>query len=225
MGEKGHQPEEMAAFFDARSGGYGDHMRRALGDLFDRYYAAIAAQIPAGDAPLAILDLGAGTGEEIAAILPRAPRASFTCIDLSRGMLDRLAERFAPHLEQIALIQGSYLDLPLPACRFDFAVASMTMHHFPYEVKRSLYARIRAALRPGGLYVEGDWYVGPEEEAQFLQRRASLLSQVEPGAGALYHVDIPFTLETQRRLLEQAGFSSVSVPWQEGDKAVLRAQA
>ncbi|HYF79785.1 MAG TPA: class I SAM-dependent methyltransferase [Symbiobacteriaceae bacterium] len=220
------RPEEMAAFFDARAEGYDDHMKSALGDQFESFYAAVASVVPAGEEPTAVLDLGAGTGAEIAAILTRAPRARFACVDMSAGMLQRLRERFGDRKEQLDLVLGSYLEVPLPAAAFDVAVAAMTMHHFVHGTKRDLYARIRGALRPGGVYVEGDYYaLTEEEEAQLLERREGLLREVAPGEAALYHIDIPFALGTQRRLLLEAGFAAVDVVWQVEDKAVLVAQA
>lgn len=221
MSNEPHAPEEMAVFFNARADGYDDHMRASLGDLFDAFYAAVAAQVPEADGAAAILDLGAGTGTEVATILARAPRARFTCVDLSAGMLAKLSERFATQREQLTLIHGSYLDVPLPDAAFDFAVAVMTMHHFPHQTKGDLYARIRAALRLGGTYVEGDYYVTPAEEARLLERREKLL---RPGDEGLYHIDIPFALDTQRHLLLNAGFAKVDLVWQNGDKAVLAAR-
>lgn len=219
-------PEEMAAFFNARVDGYDDHMKSALGDLFDSFYAAVASVVPAGEELTAVLDLGAGTGTEIAAILARAPKARFTCVDMSAGMLERLSERFADRKEQLKLVLGSYLDVPLPTAAFDVAVAAMTMHHFVHATKRDLYARIRAALRSGGVYVEGDYYATTlDEEAQLLERRAELLRDLAPGQGDLHHIDIPFAMETQRRLLLEAGFASVEIIWQVEDKAVLVARA
>lgn len=220
-------PEEMAAFFDARADGYDDHMKSALGDLFAPYYAAVASVVPVGEEPTAILDLGAGTGAEIAAILTRAPRARFTCVDMSAGMLERLSQRFANQQSQLTLVHGSYLEVPLPAGAFAVAVASMTMHHFVHATKRDLYARIRTALQPGGVYVEGDYYaLTRAEEVQFLENRAAQLRDLAPDQTAeLYHIDIPFAIETQRHLLIEAGFAAVDVLWQADGKAVLVAKA
>lgn len=227
MSNEAQRPEEMAAFFDARVDGYDDHMRSSLGEgLFEAFYAAVAAPIAPGEEPIAILDLGAGTGAEIGVIFERTPNARFTCIDLSEGMLQKLSERFAARREQLTLVQGSYLDLPLPAASFDVALAVMTLHHFLHETKRDLYARIRAALKPGGVFVEGDYYpLTREDEERFLARRADLVSRLAPGEADLYHIDIPFTIETQRQLLLDAGFASVEVIFQCDDKAVLVARA
>lgn len=214
------RPEEMAAFFNARVEGYDDHMRSSLGDLFDDFYTAVAAPIPAGAAPV-ILDLGAGTGAELATIFARSQNARFTCVDMAPAMLEKLSERFAAQREQLTLICGSYLEVALPEGAFDFAVAAMTMHHFLHGPKRDLYRRIRQALRPGGIYIEGDYYVTAAEEREFIERRAELLRQVDEG---LYHIDIPFTLDTQRRLLLEAGFTACDVLWQVGDKAVITAR-
>jgi tRNA (cmo5U34)-methyltransferase len=212
------QPEPMAAFFDIRADGYDDHMHKALGDLFDPYYQAIAALIPRTAEPIRILDLGTGTGAELGPIFGRAPRALFTCIDMSSGMLQRLAERYAAHQPQLTLIQGSYLEVPFET-GFDVAVASMTMHHFLREPKQALYERIRKALKPGGIYIEGDYYAtGPEHEEACLGQHAEAMRAAGDG---LYHIDIPFTLQTQTDLLTRAGFATVAVTMFDDEKGVL----
>lgn len=210
----------MDAFFDQRADGYEDHMRSNIAG-FEPFYAAVAGQIPETGARLEVLDLGCGTGLELAGVFRRAPRAQVTGIDLSQRMLDLLRSNHADRSDQIHLIRGSYLDVPLPEGRYDCALSVQTMHHLLPGPKVELYRRIHRSLRPGGRYVEGDYVVSPEEEERLLQAYHQRMSEAAAVADGRYHIDIPFSVSTQRRLLLEAGFASVEAVYHEHAAAVL----
>ncbi len=118
------------------------------------------------------------------------------------------------HRDQLNLIQGSYLDLPLGEGMYDFAVAVMTLHHLLPERKRELYERIRSALKVDGVYVEGDWVVSAAEERRYLRAYEERMVEWPDAGDGRYHIDVPLSLGRQRQLLLSAGFSSVDVIWQ-----------
>lgn len=219
--------EPMAAFFDARSSSYDAHMRASV-DHFEALYDAVARAVVPTEAAIRILDLGCGTGLELPAILERAPNAIITGIDLSREMLAGLRARFPAGLETarptLHLVQGSYLDLPLGRGVYDYAVSVMTLHHLLPAPKRTLYRKLRHALKPRGRYVEGEWIVSPEEETVCLERYRAKARALGHDPAGHYHLDIPFSLATQQRLLHEAGFPSVNVLWQKGEAAVYEAR-
>jgi tRNA (cmo5U34)-methyltransferase len=215
--------EEMERFFDARSQGYDEHMRSVLLS-FDSFYGGIGAPIPATDAAIRVLDLGCGTGLELGGIWARAPRARITGIDLSAEMLARLQERWPQRASQLELIKGSYLEHPLGERTFDHAVSVMTLHHLPPHRKADLYARVRASLMPGGIYVEGDYVVEPAEEARLLSAYEETTRAEQPGAPQR-HIDVPASLATQEALLYRAGFANFRVCWREGNAAIYTAIA
>lgn len=210
--------DEMERFFDARAPGYDEHMQSVIRS-FESFYAGIAAPIPATDAPMHVLDLGCGTGLELEGIWARAPRARITGIDLSAGMLARLRERWATRASQLELIKGSYLERPLGERTFDCAISVMTLHHLPPDQKAHLYARVRASLLPGGIYVEGDYVVEQAEEARLLSAYRNVIRAEQPGAPQR-HIDIPASLATQEELLGRAGFTDFRLFWREGDAAI-----
>ena len=216
--------EGMAEFFDARAAGYDDHMREVFPDAtFAQFYQALSAPIEPTGAPLNILDLGCGTGLEIEALLRRAPNALITGVDLSREMLELLQERYIAHMHQITLVKDSYLTMPFGAQVYDHIISAMTVHHLLHNVKRKLYANIHAALKPGGKYIEGDSVTPAEMESQFLaeyNQQLEGLPQTENGA---YHIDVPFSIATQRTLLLEAGFKNFELVWQKDSDAVWNA--
>jgi len=211
--------EEMKSFFDSRSESYDKHMQENVAS-FEAFYRKIAEPIVPTAEPVKILDLGCGTGLELEAILKRAPRALITGIDLSGEMLGKLQEKFIDFSNQINLIQGNYLKEDLGKGVFACAVSVMTVHHLLPGPKQELYTKICSALRPGGKYIEGDYYVVPEKEKEYLEKYKG---RDEEGRGQ-YHIDLPFSLETQKQLFSFAGFSRVELVWEEGESGIFVAE-
>ena len=88
------RPERMADFFDTRADGYDEHMKANV-ESFDAFYVAVADAVPETDEPIDLLDLGVGTGLELAAVFKRARNVRMTGIDVSSEMLSRLRTRLA----------------------------------------------------------------------------------------------------------------------------------
>jgi len=214
----------MAAFFDARATGYDDHMRDVFKSdtTFAQFYEAVSAPIRETDEPLNILDIGCGTGLEIEALFRRAPNASITGVDLSENMLELLRKRYTARMSQITLVADSYLTVPFGAQTYDHVISAMTAHHLLPDAKRTLYSRIHAALKPGGKYVEGDSVTLAEMEHQFLLEYEAQVDGARQAEDGCYHVDVPFSIDTQRKLLLEAGFRDFEVVWQKGSAAVRR---
>lgn len=226
MSEQSHitPAEAMASFFDVRAEGYDAHMRHNC-DL-DRLYGAVAAQLPETHEPIAILDLGCGTGMELHSVFRRAPNARITCIDVSAGMLDILRRNYAERAAQITTVQGSYADWAYPQQAFDCALSTYSLHHFLPERKTDIYRDILGTLKSGGCYIEADYMVREAQMEEALQEYHRRMAQLGGDSGD-YHIDIPFTPEVQRGLLRDAGFVSVEITLDlldsEWTAAVLRA--
>jgi len=217
------RPEAMGKFFDRRSESYDQHMRENLTD-FEDFYRAVAQPIPKSERPLEILDLGCGTGLELQAVFERSPEARITAVDLSPGMLAELERKYAVRSEQIEIICESYLEVELSEARYDLALSVMTMHHLLPDPKRTLYHKIFKSLKPGGLYIEGD-YVVSQETSREMRSAYDELSEKHGAVGeGLYHLDLPLTLPIQKRLLLEAGFGAVREHWKQAEAVVLSAE-
>ena len=192
--------ETMSGFFDRRVDSYEDHMRP-----WRAYYRWLGELIPAQAETL--LDLGCGTGLELDEIFRLHPDIRVTGIDLAPGMLARLREK---HPERkLTLTVGDYLTVPLAPCAFDVAVAFETLHHFPPETKLGLFRRIFAALRPGGMLLEGDYIAESDEmETYLFQELARRRARQHVPEGTFVHCDTPLTLAHELSLLRQAGFTA-----------------
>lgn len=215
--------EEMASFFDVRADGYDQHMRDNI-QGFESYYEYLAKPLEGRREPIQILDLGCGTGLEFKYLLDAAPQASIVGMDLSAGMMKEGAKVYKDLEDRITWKQGSYVVDDLGKDDYEVVLSSMTMHHFFVIDKRKIYAKIFDAVKPGGVYVEGDYMVSPEMEVEALAyyfEQAGGLKEADKGK---FHLDIPFTVDKQIMLLKSVGFGSVRVIYRTNSNAILVAQ-
>src|SRR3989442_10752124 len=114
------------------------------------------------DAPVTILDVGAGYGAVSAFILGVFPRATCIAQDGSVPMLNRArtlaaryADRFMTHCSD--LFQKDWL--PTQFAPFDAAVSSSCLHNLrDFARIRALYREIREHLRTGGIFLNLDLF-------------------------------------------------------------------
>lgn len=213
--------EDMQTFFDVRSASYDEHMRTNIED-FEEFYAAVADAVPSDDEPYSILDIGCGTGLELQWVWQRRPQAYVLGMDLSASMLALLQKKYHHWAHQLEVMQASYTEESLGSpSSWDAVISVMTVHHLLHEPKTELYRRIWQCLKPGGLYIEGDYIVSPQEERAALAAFFEAAHGVDGAEQGLFHLDIPFSAATQRQLLHAAGFCSVSLSWQRKSAAVL----
>jgi SAM-dependent methyltransferase len=132
-----------------------------LPDREERFTALIdAVEAGTGRPDPLILDLGCGPGSLSARLLDRLPRATVVAIDTDPLLLalgreahtGRTGLRFAD-LDLRTEGWASALGLDRPA---DAAVSTTALHWLPESGLRTAYAELASALRPGGLFLNGD---------------------------------------------------------------------
>src|SRR5207245_5367000 len=115
-----------------------------------------------------IVELGIGTGALAARCLKRAPAASVVGVDADPGILALAGRRLR---DAGTLHTANFVRAPLP--RTDAVVASFALHHVrTRETKTRLYRRIRAALRPGGLFISADCHPAADRGRWIAQRHS-----------------------------------------------------
>lgn len=97
-------------------------------------------------ADVRVLDVGCGTGKQLAANRARFPRATLVGVDRSRGMLAVAQRRCAT----VTWVQGDGQSLPIATASIDYAVNQYVYPHVPD--KGSLFREIFRVLRPGGRF-------------------------------------------------------------------------
>lgn len=94
-----------------------------------------------------VLDVGCGTGRQLAANRTRLPQATLAGVDRFVGML-RIAARRSP---DVGWVQGDGGHLPLAEASFDYATNQFSYQHIA-EQQRFVH-EMQRVLRPGGRFV------------------------------------------------------------------------
>jgi len=208
----------MSDFFTAHIDGYEEHMLTEDGK---EAYKKLAELIPSN--AVKILDLGCGTGLELAEIFKRLPSVSVVGIDLTQAMLDKLKQKY--HDKNIELICGNFFDIDLGENTFDAAISFQTMHHFSHVEKVGLYTKIRKALKSNGAYIECDYMVTEQSvEDELYAENARLRFEMNIPRGEFYHFDTPCTVDNQIAMFMQAGFSSAESVFRMENTTIIIAQ-
>ena len=189
---------------------------------------SLAAGIIAETNPGNVLDLGAGTGALTLAVLERCESCRVDLIDIDPEMLDQARERLAPYSSRVRFTERAFQG-PLPEC--DAVTASLALHHVPtMSEKRTLYASVHDALRPGGVFVNADVTIPADPSERRTEYETWAAHLVSCGIGeerAWEHFrewqeeDFYFPLEDELAALTAAGFIA-DCPWRIMPSTVTR---
>ncbi|MBD1924424.1 class I SAM-dependent methyltransferase [Microcoleus sp. FACHB-831] len=202
--------------FNAAAADY-DKLRRTLIPCFDDFYRTAVEVIPSErNAPLKVLDLGAGTGLYSGMVQAVFPNAEFTLIDLATEMLEKAIARFSHMGKYPKILIDDYLETDLES-DYDLVISGLSIHHLSDPDKQRLYQRIYHTLTPGGMFVNAEQVLGktPHLEKQYRQQwldsiRALGISEEDLSAALKrMEYDRMAPLGSQLDWLEAAGFQDV----------------
>ncbi|HWD19812.1 MAG TPA: class I SAM-dependent methyltransferase [Verrucomicrobiae bacterium] len=164
----------------------------------------------------ALLDIGCGAGNYSLKVLERLPALDVTLVDLSRPMLERAAQRVgAATPGKTTTCQGDIRELAWPDASFDIVVAAAVLHHLRGEDEwRAVFAKVYAALRPGGSFWISDLIEHSDSKVQALmwRRYGDYLASLKDTAyrdhvfAYVEREDTPRPLMFQVDLLRAVGF-------------------
>jgi ubiquinone/menaquinone biosynthesis C-methylase UbiE len=102
------------------------------------------------DKPMAVLDIGCGTGSLTRLIADRMPPGGgwITGIDAAEKMIAIARRKAGPRRIQFEAALAE--DLPYPPASFDRVVSTFFFHHIDAQLKARAIAEIWRVLRPGG---------------------------------------------------------------------------
>lgn len=217
--------------FDQAAATY-DRSRHALIPDHDVLYAAaVDALNLAGDRPVRVLDLGAGTGGFSTEVINRHPHARMHLVDVSEKMLNQARGKFDGD-ERFSFAVLDALSAPLGE-GWDRVISSFVIHHFPHEDKRAVFAKVAKSLKPGGIFVNVDQVQACSQAVQDIHLRlwkkdvlaaGALPQDLEDGLRRMAEMDINAELDDQVLWLQQAGFISVEVVYRNYFYAVFVAR-
>jgi tRNA (cmo5U34)-methyltransferase len=184
-------------------------------------------RLKSAEAPLSILDLGAGTGALSARIAARLTKAKLTLLDADAEMLARAKGRLGDS-ERFQYEHGSFSGA-LP--RVDLAVASLSLHHVhDPAAKRDVYENVRKAIAPGGFLVSADATIPRDRglaDAAYARWAAHLVASGDTKEQAFGRFadwakeDRYFSIEEELDMIRRAGFASAEIVWRLGPSTVL----
>ena len=208
---------------------YDETIRRFIPGYEEMLRLAAATLAPLR--PELVIDLGAGTGALSEAILEHGHAAAVELIDVDDEMLAQARTRLARFGDRVRVRKQSFRD-PLPPC--DCIAASLALHHVPtLGEKQAVYANIREALRPGGIFVNADAVVPADEAGRDAAYGAWADHMVACGIErerAFAHFaewaeeDTYFPLEAELAAMRAAGLDARCV-WLSNSMAVVAGQA
>ena len=202
--------EDMGAFFDRRADDYDLHMSDG-NDLYETEFISLVKDVPVTDEKLAILDLGCGTGAELKYLFDKVPNAHVVCVDVSEKMLDILRVEYAEYIENLDIMNDSYLEMEFGEGKYDYIIACSTLHHLIPEDKLQLCKKMHRALKVNGYLLIQDYIASTEEDE--LSEREKYVNLIENGdidKDRIYHIDLPLTIGHEIEILSEAGFTSIT---------------
>ena len=139
-----------------------DLVNRVLSLGRDNFWRlALARRLKIMEPPGRLLDLAAGTGDQIVAAKKLWPGLAVTGLDLAPDMLalarPKLAGLPAPAPE---LVVGDALDLPFAEAEFDSVSISFGLRNIAR--RREFYAQVRRVLKPGGRFLILELFHNPQ---------------------------------------------------------------
>ena len=182
------------------------------------------------DAPVHILDIGAGYGALAKAMLDWFPKARVVAQDYSDEMLGHARALLAPYGDRVTFMQSDLMttdwarDLQGP---FDAAVSSICIHNLQDAPRiRQLYREVRDLLSEGGCFLNVDLVNAPSRELQRTYWEVAAQSRLaRPDRRSAYGGDDwpPFqaSVDDQLAWLREAGFHRVDCFWKELGQALV----
>lgn len=112
------------------------------------------------DAPIRILDIGAGYGALAAAVLNDRPNSTAVCLDASEAMLKLGEERNSNLRNRITFVQAS-LEAPnwvkSVEGTFDAVISARALHHFTENQRRKyIFQEAFTLVRTSGCFINAD---------------------------------------------------------------------
>ena len=159
-----------------------------------------------GEAPLRILDCGAGAAPWSVALLEAMPNATAVADDLPGvAALARESARVHGVAARLTVQEGDFQLTDFGAAGFDVVVLANVVRTEGGECAPRLLLRAASWLKPGGTMLIADYFLDEDRRAAqtALLLGATMMANTRRGR--------TFTVEQHRRWLADAGFDSVDV--------------
>lgn len=147
-----------------------------------------------------VMDAGAGTGRDTAALLDRLPDGHVVAVDGSQRMLEQLRANLGDRLDRVSVIHADLTE-PLPVTPPVDAVMSVAAFHWIHD-HTALFANLAGVMRPGA-WLSSD--CGGRGNIAAVTRAIEAVAGPDPDAWEF--ADVADT----ERALRDAGFTDIWV--------------
>ncbi len=187
-------------------------------------------------------EIGCGTGVSTLALLASRDDLTLVAVDSAAKMLDQARENLAIYVAagRVDFRQADALEAlrALPEASVDVVASNYAIHNFNRDYRARTLAEVHRALKPGGLFVNGDRYAMDDRAAHLADTQATVrqwfklfrqidrLDLLEDWVVHLYSDESPdHIMYFQPSLQELAalGFDPVTVEFREGVDTLLKA--
>lgn len=181
---------------------------------------AIVATIPfQSNEEIRVIDLGSGTGSLSQAIQQQYPQAKLTLVDVAENMLQIAEQKLGGNCTYVNSDFNSF-DFDK---QYDVIVSSLALHHIEKASDKQLfYSKIYKALKPGGVFVNGDIVKAQTDKLQttfvekwiaYMNRSIDMKEINEKLLPGYYAEDRPIPFMNHLEMLRVAGFKDIDVVW------------
>src|SRR5699024_1952661 len=149
-------------------GTYDSQRQKLIPSLVEMYSAAgnIVRVAVSERSDATVLDLGAGTGLLAEAVRASVPSCNLVLMDHSEDMLAKARDRFSVDAHVSCLV-ADFASLE-SSNEYDAVVSALAIHHLKDPEKQTLFAHIKNAIRPGGVFVNVEQVCAPRDDAEEL---------------------------------------------------------
>lgn len=144
-------------------------LARKLGDYVARWSQSAAIRG---------FEIGCGTGISTHALLSAAPTLSLIALDASGKMLEQARANLSAETAagRLRFVEADALEglRALPDESVDLVASSYATHNFRADYRRLAFAEVFRALKPGGLFINGDRFALDDQEAHVALTQATI---------------------------------------------------
>jgi tRNA (cmo5U34)-methyltransferase len=200
------------------------------------------AQWRRGAGPIAGFEIGCGTGISTLAALSACDDLRLTAVDSAGEMLAQARVNLADYASagRVKFIEADALASlrDLPDASVDVVISNYAIHNFADDYRNAVVSEIFRALKPGGLFVNGDRYAMDDPAAHLADTQAVVrgwfkiftemkrLDLLEDWVMHLLSDESPRRImyfEPALQQLRAAGFTPVTVEFREGVDTLVTA--
>ncbi len=181
-----------------------------------------------------VLDFGVGTGSGASLFLLSHKSSTLFGVDSSYKMLEKARKNLSSNnlLNRAELLETDFTRWAPESKRFDFAFSAIAIHNATHSGKKAAFRNIYKALKPGGVFINGDFVLAESKMGDIAWRRyyeAYMRGYLSGGElkAWLHHAfvqDKPAKLSEQKEWLNEIGFKEFGVLWQRMNLAIYFAK-